>query len=45
VSEDEALRIVGKCLKLIKEKNTGAAAIIDEIGIEKLRALLVEGEK
>jgi len=45
VSEEKALQIVGKCLKLMKEKNTGAAAIIDEMGIEKLRDILVADEK
>lgn len=45
VSADEALRIAWKCLKLIKGRNANVAAIIDEMGIEKLRDILVADEK
>jgi dissimilatory sulfite reductase (desulfoviridin) alpha/beta subunit len=41
LSEEEALRITHRCLRILKEKNSSAAAIIDEVGIQKFRELLV----
>ncbi len=39
-SEDEALGVARKCLVLLKEKNCGAAEVIDEIGLGKFREIL-----
>ena len=43
LSEDEAYWIAERCLKILKEKQTDAAAIIDEIGIEKFNQMLEIG--
>lgn len=40
LSEDEALQITEKCLKILKEKNVNASTIIDEVGIEKFKVML-----
>jgi dissimilatory sulfite reductase (desulfoviridin) alpha/beta subunit len=41
LSEEEALEISRRCLKILKENNTDAAAIIEETGIEKFKQRLL----
>ncbi len=41
LSEDEALEMAERCLRILKEKNVDAAAIIDEAGLEKFKEMLV----
>ncbi len=41
LSEEEALWVTEECLKILKEKNSNAAAIIDDIGIERFKEMLV----
>ena len=41
LSEEEALRVAEECLRISKEKNVNVAAIIDEVGIERLKEMLV----
>lgn len=43
LSEEEALQITERCLRTLKEKNVSAAAIIDEVGIEEFKGMLVPG--
>jgi dissimilatory sulfite reductase (desulfoviridin) alpha/beta subunit len=45
LSEEEALNLTERCLRILKEKKVSTATIIDEIGIEKLKELLVPGTK
>ncbi len=45
ISEDEALRIGENCLKLMKEKKSGASGIIDEVGFEEFRKVLLAETK
>ncbi len=40
LSEDEALKITEKILKILKEKNANVSTIIDEMEIEKFKKLL-----
>ena len=41
LSEEEALHVTERCLRILKEKNADMAMIIDEVGIEKLKDILV----
>jgi dissimilatory sulfite reductase (desulfoviridin) alpha/beta subunit len=41
LSEEEALRIAEECLRILKERNSNAATIIDEVGLEKFKEMLV----
>ncbi len=41
LSEEEALRVAEECLRILKERNVDAAAIIDEVGLEKFKGMLV----
>ncbi len=45
LSEEEALGVTEGCLKILKEKNTNVATIVDELGIEKLKEMLVLSTK
>lgn len=45
LSEDEALELAEKCLRLAKEKRANIATIIDEIGIARLKERLVASRK
>jgi len=40
LTEEEALEITEKVLKIVKDKNVNVSTIIDEIGIEKFKKLL-----
>lgn len=40
LSEDEAVQVAERCLRLLKERKTNAATIIDEIGMEKFKQLI-----
>ena len=40
MSEEEALQLTKRCLRIVKEKNSSVAAIIDEVGIGKFRQML-----
>jgi NAD(P)H-nitrite reductase large subunit len=40
VSEDTALKLGKRCLKLTKARKTTVAAIIDELGIEQFKKLV-----
>lgn len=40
LSEDEAFRVIGNGLRVLKEKNASAATVIDEVGIEKFKDML-----
>lgn len=40
LSEEEALALTETCLKIMKEKGSSAAIIIDEVGIEKFKEML-----
>ena len=37
LSEEQALKATKNCLQLIKEKNTGLRAIINELGIDEFK--------
>ena len=41
LSEEEALRVTEECLRVLKEKRVNAATIIDEVGIEEFKRILV----
>jgi len=41
LSEEEALRVAEGCLRILKEKKVNAATIIDEVGVEEFREMLV----
>ncbi len=41
LSEEEAFGVADMCLRILQERNTSAATIIDEIGVEKFREVLV----
>ncbi|MBT3362788.1 MAG: 4Fe-4S binding protein [Chloroflexi bacterium] len=41
LSEDEAFELTSKCLDILKEKNTNAATIINEIGLDKFKQLVL----
>ncbi len=45
LSEDEALQIAEQCLIILKEKKVNVATIIDEVGIEKFKQMLVPSTK
>jgi anaerobic sulfite reductase subunit C len=45
LSEEEALQVAERCLKILKDRKTGAAEIIDEIGLSKFKEILVSGTK
>ncbi|MFC2021699.1 4Fe-4S binding protein [Chloroflexota bacterium] len=45
LSEEEALRVTEGCLRILKEKQVNAATIIDEVGIEKFKEMLVPSTK
>ena len=40
LSEDDAFRVIGNGLRVLKEKNTSAATVIDKVGIEKFKDML-----
>lgn len=41
LSEEEALRVTKECLRILKGKEVNVATIIDEVGIEKFKNMLV----
>jgi dissimilatory sulfite reductase (desulfoviridin) alpha/beta subunit len=41
LSEDDALRVSERCLLLLQERKTNAATLIDEVGIDEFKAMLV----
>ncbi len=41
LSEEESLRVAEECLRILKEKKVNVATIIDEVGIEKFKGMLV----
>lgn len=45
LSEEEALQITERCLRILKEKRSDVAAIVDEIGIEKFKKMLIPNFK
>lgn len=45
LSEEEALQLTEECLRMLKEKKVNVATIIDEVGIEKLKEMLVPSIK
>ncbi len=45
LSEEEALRVTERCLRILKEKQANAATIIDEVGIKKFKEMLVPSTK
>ena len=45
LSEEEALQVTEKCLRMLKEGNINVASIIDEVGIQKLNEMLVPSAK
>jgi len=45
LSEEEALRVTEGCLRIVKERNANVATIVDEIGIEKFKQMLVPSTK
>ncbi len=45
LSEEEALRVTEGCLRILKEKKANAATIIDKVGIEEFKEMLVPSAK
>ncbi len=45
LSEDEALQLSERCLRIVKEKKVNVATIIDEVGIEKFKEMLAPSTK
>ncbi len=45
LSEEEVLQVTERCLRILKEKNVNVATIIDEMGIEKFKEMLLPGPK
>jgi len=45
LSEEEALQFTERCLRIVKQKSSNVAAIIDEVGIEKFKEMLVPSAK
>jgi len=45
LSEEEVLSVTERCLRVLQEKKTNAAAIVDEIGLERFRDILVPATK
>ena len=45
LSEDDALRITERCLRVLKERKSDVATIIDEVGVEKFKKTLVPNAK
>ncbi len=45
LSEEEALQVAEGCLRILKDKKANAATIIDEVGIEKFKEMLVPSIK
>ncbi len=45
LSEKEALEITERCLRILMEKNSDVAAILDEVGIEEFKQRLVPSTK
>jgi len=41
LSEDDALQITARCLNLLQEKKAYAATVIDEVGIEEFKAMIL----
>lgn len=41
VSEEECVWITERCLRILKEKDVDAATIIDEVGIDKFKEMLI----
>ncbi len=41
LSEEEALWVTEECLKILKERNVNAATIVDEVGLERFKEMLV----
>lgn len=44
LSEDEALSVADRALRLLQENHSDMAAIIDELGIDSVKKILVSGE-
>ena len=45
LSEEETLAVTRECLKLLEAKQASAAAIIDDVGMERFKQMLVPGTK
>ncbi len=45
LSEEETFRVAEKCLRIVKDKETNVAAIINEVGIEKFKEMVAPGTK
>jgi dissimilatory sulfite reductase (desulfoviridin) alpha/beta subunit len=45
LSEEEVFQVIGRGLEALKKKNANATTIIDEIGIEKFKEMLVPSVK
>ncbi len=45
LSEEEALSVTERCLRVLQEKKTNAAAIVGEIGLEKFTDILIPAAK
>ncbi len=45
LSEDVALKIAERCLRMLGEKDANAATVIDRVGFEKFREMLVIGSE
>lgn len=41
LSEEEALNLTERCLSVLQERRSGAAEVIDEIGLEKFKEMLL----
>ena len=41
LSEEEALQLTEECMRILKERNVNAATIVDEVGLERFKEMLV----
>ena len=41
LSEEEALQLAEECIRILKERNINAATIVDEVGLERFKEMLV----
>ncbi len=41
LSEEEALQLTAECMRILKERNVNAATIVDEVGLERFKEMLV----
>ncbi len=42
LSEDDALQITARCLNLLQEKKANAATVIDEVGIDEFKVMILQ---